>query len=80
MSRPRNFVSELKEAARAWRTQAGLPDDWDGMMPMKGQGNITLLQYNEGFLSGVVIIPDENLAGFAEQIAALVPQGISVDE
>lgn len=80
MSRPRNFVSELKDSAKVFRAQAGLPDDFSGWFWTEGNGGKTCLQYQDGFLCGAIWLPDDNLAGFAKQVASMLPQEPAVEE
>ncbi len=64
MAKPRNFVTELKESAKQARQMYEAPEDFSGLLSANTATHTYLFQYLEGFLAGVLVFPNEELADF----------------
>lgn len=68
MSRPRNYVSELKDKAKVLRSQQGAPDDFSGFLFTGTESQFVTCQFEGGYLAGVIVMPYEDMDSFAERL------------
>ena len=62
--RPRNFVSEMKDMAKAMRGASGATDDFTGTLMARTETHQIILQYLDGYLCGALVLANEEMPPF----------------
>ncbi len=71
MSRPRNFVSELKDKAKVIRKQNEAPDDFNGTLVSASEDYVIFLEYADGYLCGALVVNRVDYPGFVTQVQSV---------